>query len=106
MQHIGRQYLDNSENERKNPSIRTQPGYVDKVITSYTVFNAGISYDVIPAFNFIKAKNYIRKVEFALRVNNLFDRLYEPTGNVDSYGIPYWIPAATRNFYAEVKVGF
>ena len=32
LQYIGKQYLDNSENERKNPEIRNQIGYVEKII--------------------------------------------------------------------------
>ncbi|MDD5363534.1 MAG: TonB-dependent receptor [Ignavibacteria bacterium] len=110
IQHIGKQYLDNSENERKNPDARLAPGYVDKIINAYTVFNAGLSFDVIPALgNGNASKNisrFIRSFELSLKVNNIFDRLYETTGSVDSYGIPYWIPAADRNLFCNLKIGF
>ena len=104
MQYIGKQYLDNSEDERKNPSIKNLPGYINKTIEPYTVFNASISYNLMPALNFVN--KYLQRVEFTFRINNIFDKLYETTGNVDSYGTSYWIPAATRNFYLDLKVGF
>jgi len=51
LQYIGKQYLDNSENERKNPDVRNQPGYVDKVIEPYTVFNAGLTFNFTSIIN-------------------------------------------------------
>lgn len=104
-QHIGKQYLDNSENEKKNPSARNAPGYTDKFINAYTVFNAGISYDVISSLSDKRIKSYLNSIELSLKVNNIFDRLYETSGSVDWYGTPYWIPAAERNFYVNLKVG-
>ncbi len=104
-QHIGKQYLDNSENERKNPSARNATGYADKFINAYTVFNAGISYDVMSSVKDKKLKGYLSSLEFSLKVNNIFDRLYETSGSVDWTGTAYWIPAAERNFYVNVKVG-
>jgi outer membrane receptor protein involved in Fe transport len=47
----------------------------------------------------------LNKLEFRLNANNIFDVLYETSGNI-SGGAPYWIPAATRNFFGEIKVGF
>lgn len=106
LQHIGRQYLDNTENERKTPSNRNVPGYVDKLIDAYTVFNAGVSVDLIPLINNPKLSNYIRKFETRLRINNLFDKLYEFTGNIDWNGAPNWLPAAERNIFIDLSVGF
>jgi outer membrane receptor protein involved in Fe transport len=99
--------MDNSENERKNPSARNAAGYVDKVINPYTVVNAGLSFDLIPALK----KNspvvrFLKSFEGSLKVNNVFNVLYETYGSVDGYGIPYWIPAATRNIYFNLKLGF
>lgn len=105
MQHIGKQYLDNSENERKNPGLRNELGYINKTIESYTVVNAGLSVNLA---SLIRQNNFVKlfkSLEFSLKANNIFDILYETTGNI-SDGTPYWIPAATRNFYAELKVGF
>jgi iron complex outermembrane receptor protein len=101
LQSIGKQYLDNSQNERKNPEVRNEPGYVDKIIEPYTVVNAGLSFNLA---SMIK-QNLFKSLQLNLKANNIFDVLYETTGNI-SFGVPYWIPAATSNFYGEVKVGF
>jgi len=104
-QHIGKQYLDNSENERKNPANRNVVGYVDKFITDYTVFNAGLSYDIIKSLKNVKFFSHLNSFEVSLKVNNIFDKLYETTGSVGSDGTPYWIPAAERNLYLNIKLG-
>ncbi|MEO8209964.1 MAG: hypothetical protein ABI840_05355, partial [bacterium] len=101
MQYVGKQYLDNSENERKNPELRNQPGYVDKIIDPYTIVNAGLSFNIA---SMIK-QNLFKNLDLIFKANNIFDALYETTGSI-SGGIPYWIPAATSNFFGEVKVGF
>ena len=105
LQHIGKQYLDNSENERKNPEIRNQNGYVEKIIKPYTVFNAGLSLNILSLTKTGKSLKVLKNVKIDFKANNIFDALYETSGSI-SGGIPYWIPAATRNFYAELKIGF
>jgi outer membrane receptor protein involved in Fe transport len=60
---------------------------------------------VIPALQIKNAHKYINSVELSLKVNNIFDKLYETSGSVDGYGVPYWIPAAERNLYFNLKVG-
>jgi iron complex outermembrane receptor protein len=104
-QHIGKQYLDNSENERKNPALRTAPGYTDKIINPYTIFNAGLSIDMIPLFK-LKRSIFFSTLKLNLKVNNIFDKLYEASGNVDYTGTPSWIPAATRNYFLTIESGF
>ncbi|MFA5404429.1 MAG: TonB-dependent receptor [Ignavibacteria bacterium] len=106
MQYIGKQYLDNSENDRKNPEARQVTGYVDKTINPYTVFNAGLSMDIVPLVNSKGLSRYFRTLEASLKVNNVFDKLYETTGGVDWTGAPNWIPAAERNIFLNLKVGF
>ena len=101
LQSIGQQYLDNSENERKNPEVTNDPGYVDKIIEPYTVVNAGLSFNVAQMIK----QSLFKSLELNFKANNIFDVLYETTGNI-SFGVPYWIPAATSNFYGEMKVGF
>lgn len=101
LQYIGKQYLDNSENERKNPEVRNQPGYADKIINPYAVINAGLTFNIA---SMIK-QNLFKNLDLIFKANNIFDLLYETSGYV-SYGVPYWIPAATANFFGEVKVGF
>ena len=78
---------------------------MDKFIKAYTVFNAGLSFDVVPALKVKGIQKYFHSFELSLKVNNIFDRLYETSGSVDGYGIPYWIPAADRNIYFNLKVG-
>lgn len=102
MQYISRQYLDNTENERKNPEARLVSGYVEKFIAPYTVCNAAITYDLASTIK----NNIFKTIKIRFLVNNIFDRLYETTGSVDSYGTPYWIPAAERNFYLDLILGF
>jgi len=106
MQHVGKQYLDNSENERKNSAATQVAGYVNKFIEPYIVFNGGISYNFMNLISDRSLRKSIRNFDIEFKVNNIFDKLYETTGSVDGYGTPYWIPAATRNFYANVKIGF
>jgi len=105
LMHIGKQYLDNSENERKDTDVRSQPGYIDKVIEPYTVINAGISLDIISLTESKGLKKMFSTIQMDMKVNNVFNLKYEMSGNV-SFGTPYWIPAAERNIYAEIKVGF
>lgn len=106
VQHIGKQYLDNSENEKKNPTARLVPGYVDKVINPYTVFNAGLSLDFARLIRSKQMFNYVNSLEASFKVNNIFDVLYETTGGIDANGKPLWIPAADRNIFFNLKVGF
>lgn len=92
----GRQYLDNSENERRNPERRRAAGYVDKVIDPYAVVNLTAHYR-LPTTGF----SAVLRAHF----NNIFDKLYEPAGYVDE-GTPYWIPAAGRNWFATLEICF
>lgn len=102
MQYVGRQYLDNSENDIKDPAARETPGYVSKDIGPYSVMNAGINIDLA---GFLENRSVVSKMELLFKANNILNRLYETTGSM-SFGTPYWIPAATRNFFAEIRLGF
>jgi iron complex outermembrane recepter protein len=106
LQHIGKQYLDNTENEKKNPSAKLVRGYVDKIINPFTVFNAGVSLDFISLANSDKLSKYFNSLEASLKANNLFDVLYETSGGIDVNGKPLWIPAADRNIFFNLKIGF
>ena len=106
MQYIGKQYLDNSENEKKNPSARLAKGYVDKIIEPFTVFNAGLTLDIIPLVNSKTMNRVFKSVEASLKINNIFNKFYETSGGIDTNGNPLWIPAAERNIYLNLKLGF
>ncbi len=105
LQYIGKQYLDNSENERKNPDKKSVPGYADKVINPYTNVNAGITLDFASLFSNSRFTKPFNILQLDFKANNIFNLLYETSGYI-SGDVPYWIPAATGNVYADIKFGF
>jgi iron complex outermembrane receptor protein len=96
LQYIGKQYLDNSENERKIPALRTVSGYVDKTINAYTVCNARIGYTLHSLKGFNGA-------EIGLSMNNIFNTEYEATGYLDT-GTPLWIPGPKRSYFLNFSI--
>ncbi len=104
MRTSGRQYLDNTENDRLDPAAREVAGYVDKTIEPWSVADASLTWN---ARGLLGAKD----AEIVVRGDNLFDRKYEAAGYVDfpapSYNeVPVWIPAATRSVFASVRASF
>jgi iron complex outermembrane receptor protein len=97
LRRVGRLYLDNSENERKDPAARQAPGYVDKTIEPYTLADADLSVR-------LGGRAGERGLSLELLAANLFDERYSASGYV--YGAPYFYPAATRTLYAGVSVAF
>ncbi|MGH7724664.1 MAG: TonB-dependent receptor [Candidatus Eiseniibacteriota bacterium] len=102
LEHSGIQYLDNTENERKNPAARQDPAWVDRTIEPWTVANAALGWQFPGAFGG-------RALTLSLRVMNLFDTRYETAGYVDYPApdylpTPVWIPAASRNFFVSAKL--
>ena len=81
-QHVGRIYLDNTETR-------------DASIAPHTVANFGAAWRARP-------------VELSVRLFNAFDRRYETSGymDYDATGtlVPHYIPAATRNVLAQVRI--
>jgi iron complex outermembrane receptor protein len=97
-QHVGKQYIDNSENERKNLAARTTAGYVDKIVNPYSVVNFSMQYRLRSLFGH-------QGITFSLHINNAFDSRYEYAGHIGyDDGLPRWFPAADRNFFASIKV--
>jgi iron complex outermembrane receptor protein len=101
IEHAGRQFLDNTEDERLDPAARTAPGYVPKTIAPWTVANAAFA---LRTPNFLGSED----TEWTVRVSNLFDRKYETAGYVDfpapTYApTPVWIPAATRSVFVGLR---
>jgi iron complex outermembrane receptor protein len=88
-QYIGRVYLDNSEDRVASLTPRTVVNLIGGLRTRRT---GG------------------PQIELSVRVNNVFDRLYEAGGYTyrDEYGTRYadFIPAATRNVLAQLRVEF
>jgi iron complex outermembrane receptor protein len=97
----GTQYLDNTENERKDPAARQDPAYVDRTIEPWTTVDASLAWRMPGLIG-------TRDFEATLRAINLFDARYETAGYVDypapAYlATPVWIPAATRGIYLSVR---
>ncbi len=87
IQHVGKQYLDNTENE-------------DRTIDPFNVVNASVIYKIVKVFG-------KSDIELSFRINNILDKEYETAGYYDSWeGANYYFPAVGRNFVAGVRVGF
>lgn len=88
IQHVGKQYLDNTENE-------------DRIVDPYTIANAYV----------ILKLNEFGNIEISFRVNNIFDKKYETSGYYDPWGGPdwsganYYFPGSERNFMLGVRMG-
>ena len=88
IQHIGKQYLDNTENE-------------ERIVDPYTIANA---YAILKL-------NKFGNLEISFRVNNIFDKKYKTAGYHDPWGSVYgpagnyYFPGAERNFIIGVRMG-
>lgn len=92
VQHVGKQYTDNSEDNRLDPAARSTPDYVPLFVEAYTVANLGLAYDFGPRLG-------LKRLELRVDVNNLFDTLYETRGETTAF-----FPAATRNVFVWSKI--
>ena len=82
-QHVGRQYLDNTEDEERS-------------LDPFTLLNLGFSYD-------LKRFTGVQGVRLDLRLNNALDKEYSTSGYYDAWeGANFLYPAATRNFYVSL----
>ncbi|MBU1297629.1 MAG: TonB-dependent receptor [Bacteroidetes bacterium] len=83
LQSLGKMYLDNTQNNEKS-------------LAPYSVVNGMIAY---------RLEKFLGNsdIELSLVGNNLLNRFYEAGGYVEE-GIPYWIPAATRNAFFSIKI--
>jgi iron complex outermembrane recepter protein len=98
LQHVGKQYIDNSENERLNPAARTTTNFIDKVVNAHTIANLNMQYQLHSFLGF-------RNILLSIYINNLFDAKYEYAGHIGyDDSLPRWFPAADRNFFASMKV--
>ena len=100
VRHVGRFYLDNTEDNRRTPGARQEPGYVHRVNPAFTTVDlavhASLPQSVTDALG-------VHRLELEGRLNNLLDELYTAFGYVD--GEPYFIPAADRNAYIGFALG-
>jgi iron complex outermembrane recepter protein len=99
LRRVGTIYLDNSQNERKDPAARLVPGYVDKLIQPFTLADARAELDLSKPLHALG-----KSVSLRLEVDNLFDRRYAASGYY--YDQNYYYPGATRNAFVTLSVGF
>ncbi|TMQ58389.1 MAG: TonB-dependent receptor [Candidatus Eisenbacteria bacterium] len=99
----GRQYLDNSEDNRKNPALQSAPGYQKKLIEEHATWNGLLSFDLGGTGGF--GPLGARRLSLELRGMNLTDLRYETAGYVYAE-VPYFYPAATRSVFASLKADF
>jgi iron complex outermembrane recepter protein len=99
--YAGSFYLDNSEDNRRDPEAREQPGYVPLVNPAFTVVDALLQAPLPAAWS--RAAG-LSRVLVELRFNNLLGATYTSFGYVDT-GEPRFTPAAGRNLYAGVTLG-
>ncbi len=98
--HVGRFYVDNTEDSRRNPEARQEPGYVPRVNDSFTVVDLAAHY---PLPERLCRSLGLSRTELELRVNNLLDAHYTAFGYMDYE--PLDIPAAPRGVYAGIPRG-
>lgn len=106
LRRVGTIYLDNSENERKNPSARLAPDYVDKKLDPFTLVDIRAVLDIGALF----ARD-AHQVQWEFRAENLLDRRYTafgyayPDGEFKSFYAEFF-PGVPRSLYSGLIVRF
>ncbi|HJQ98670.1 MAG TPA: TonB-dependent receptor [Candidatus Polarisedimenticolaceae bacterium] len=105
--YVGRVFLDQSENERKNPALREQAGWVDKEIDPYGI----VTFRGVADFSrFVKRQ--AGSLTLRLTIDNLLDKRYAQFGYAYATDETYtdfyneFFPAATRSFLAGLSFTF
>ena len=100
---VGRQFLDNSEDNRKNPAASAAPGYQHKLIEEHAFVNGALTLDLgrLTRSRPLDAQ----RVALELHAQNLTDLKYETSGYVFA-DVPYFYPASGRSFFASLKAEF
>ncbi len=100
--YVGEFYLDNTEDLRKDPGGREEPGHIHRTNDDFLTVDLSLRADLgRRAARAIAA----RRILLDLRVDNLLDELHTTFGYMD-WTEPAWIPAATRSVYAGVTVAW
>jgi iron complex outermembrane receptor protein len=99
----GRQYLDNSEDNRKNPALREAPGYQHKFAEEHAVLNGALTLDLT---NLVGSRALGQRA-LALDVHgmNLTGLRYETSGYVFAE-VPYYYPASKRSVFIALRAEF
>ncbi len=100
LRHVGRFYLDNSEDNRRYPERRDVGDYVPLANPAFTLVDLQVGA-AVPAT--LAQALGLQGLRVELRVGNLLDRRYTSFGYVDG-GEPYFIPAAGRNVFGGLTL--
>jgi iron complex outermembrane receptor protein len=100
--YVGRFYLDNTQDNRRNPQLRQAPGYVPLVNPGYAVVDASLR---TPLPRALARSLGCKRLALDLRLNNALNRFYTAFGYIGDDGAPLFIPAATRNVYVGLTMG-
>lgn len=98
LRRVGTIFLDNTENDRLDPSARRAEGFVDKKIDPFTLADARLDLDLARLLHTHRAFTLLANLD------NLAGKRYSASGYV--YDQPYFIPGATRNIYVGLRCGF
>ena len=103
MVETGRQYLDNTEDNRKNPALRDAPGYASLFVEEHAVLNGALNFDLVRLAGFRPFE--ANGLALEVRGMNLTDLKYETAGYTFA-GVPYFYPAAERNVFVTLRADF
>ncbi len=101
--YVGRFYLDNTEDNRRHPELRRAPGYVPLINPAATVVDASVR---TPLPRRLVHALGLARLDLDVRFNNILDRLYTAFGYIGDDGAPVFIPAADRNVFAGLTLGW
>ncbi len=100
LRYVGEFFLDNTEDLRKDPAARREPGYIHRTNDDFLTVDLALRADLGAAAARALAA---RRLLLDLRIDNLLDELYTTFGYMD-WTEPAWIPAATRSVYAGITL--
>jgi iron complex outermembrane receptor protein len=100
---VGRQYLDNTEDNRKDPQLKNAPGYQHRYIPEHATLNAMLALDL----NRLTHAQPIGAGALSLEVHaqNLTGLKYETAGYVYEE-MPYFFVGSELNIFASLKAAY
>jgi iron complex outermembrane recepter protein len=100
--YVGQFYLDNTQDNRRNPEAREQPAYVPLVNPAFTVVDLGVQANLPTS---TARAIGLSQIGVNLRLNNVLNTTYTAFGYLGDDGAPVFIPAATRNVFVGLTLG-
>ncbi|MFZ5785613.1 MAG: TonB-dependent receptor domain-containing protein, partial [Acidobacteriota bacterium] len=101
LRHVGKFFLDNSEDNRLDPVARAEEGYVPLVNPAFTILDLAVA---MPLSTVLSDALGLTGLELQARLNNALGETFTSFGYVDG-GTPLFIPAAGRNVYVGLTLG-